>query len=105
MLQFRASFSYPATHGLSSLTYICKGVCTSFRVSKDKELGYYALGKKFCTTCDVWLGIHNKYCICCGSQFRTRPRDRRYKARLDVMSADSPRVVDRAIGSAVTGYS
>ena len=66
----------------------CHGVCsrhaqkkprgrpeiTKTSTTTPKKTSLYAMGLKFCLTCNVWLKWDGRFCMCCGVLLRTTPR-------------------------------
>ncbi|MGB6532199.1 MAG: hypothetical protein WBF33_29185, partial [Candidatus Nitrosopolaris sp.] len=50
---------------------------------KPVSLGRYATGQKRCQVCEVFLEWDGLFCPCCGNRLRTKPRNMKYKTKLD----------------------
>src|SRR5437588_538712 len=60
----------------------CKGICIRHKAQKPSNSGRYAIGQKRCQICEIFIKWDGIWCPCCGYRLRTRPRNKKYKARL-----------------------
>jgi hypothetical protein len=61
----------------------CKGRCIRLRAQKPTGVGRYMVGQKRCQVCDVFIMWDGFWCPCCGYRLRTRPRNKKYKSKLN----------------------
>ena len=61
---------------------VCKGVCIRHKASGPISYGRYAAGQKRCQICEIFIKWDGLWCPCCGYRLRTKPRNKKYKARL-----------------------
>ena len=57
-------------------------MCNALYGRKEKKMGRYETGCKYCIICAVWIRIDENFCPCCRTQLRTKPRTRKGKERL-----------------------
>jgi len=50
------------------MSYNCKGLCYKNEVSTEGNP--YAKGKKYCSTCEVYILSNTTRCICCNNVLR-----------------------------------
>jgi hypothetical protein len=60
----------------------CKGICIRHRAQKPSGSGRYVSGQKRCQICEIFIKWDGLWCPCCGYRLRTKPRNKKYKARL-----------------------
>jgi DNA-directed RNA polymerase subunit RPC12/RpoP len=60
----------------------CKGICIRHRAQKPSGSGRYTSGQKRCQICEIFIKWDGLWCPCCGYRLRTKPRNKKYKARL-----------------------
>jgi len=60
----------------------CKGICTRHKATVMPSQGRYKNGHKRCQVCDLFIICEGLFCPCCGGRLRTKPRNRKYKAKL-----------------------
>lgn len=58
---------------------VCKGTCVKYKTKKI--IGRYLSGKRWCSTCAVFMQCNNIRCFCCGYSLRTHPRNKKYKEK------------------------
>ncbi|MFB5599750.1 MAG: hypothetical protein ACE5SW_05925 [Nitrososphaeraceae archaeon] len=63
---------------------VCKGICVRHKALKPIDIGRYLSGQKRCQVCQVFMIWGGFYCPCCGYRLRTRPRNKKYKSRLNL---------------------
>ncbi|MGA9151880.1 MAG: hypothetical protein WBZ36_14980 [Candidatus Nitrosopolaris sp.] len=61
---------------------VCKGICIRHKALKPVGKGRYSTGQKRCQICETFLKWDGLWCPCCGYRLRTRPRNLKYKAKL-----------------------
>lgn len=62
----------------------CKGICIRHKAQKPlAHAGRYATEQKRCQICDIFIKWANNFCPCCGYRLRTKPRNLKYKAKLN----------------------
>jgi len=62
---------------------VCKGVeCLRHKASKPVSGGRYANGQKRCQICEIYINFKGDSCPCCHFRLRTKPRNLKYKAKL-----------------------
>lgn len=61
----------------------CKGICDTFPQTKVTK-HYYVGGNVFCRSCDIhyYKFFDGRYCPCCKSPVRTKPRKQKGKNRV-----------------------
>jgi uncharacterized paraquat-inducible protein A len=59
----------------------CKNICETF--PSAGKTGYYE-GIKFCSKCNRFMYSDNVFCLCCGSNLRVGPYDRKAKDKRKV---------------------
>ena len=66
----------------------CNGICQKYKVTKPHtEMGgRYNNGHKRCNECEIFIKWAGKYCPCCGTPLRTRPRNSKNKAELMIVN-------------------
>lgn len=58
----------------------CKGICYKYKVEKGNNAsGRYADGQKRCQSCDLFMRWDGRFCPCCGTRLRSKPRNTKYK--------------------------
>jgi predicted amidophosphoribosyltransferase len=60
----------------------CKGICVRHKAMKPVGIGRYSTGQKRCQICEIFLKWDELWCPCCGYRLRTRPRNLKYKTKL-----------------------
>ncbi len=65
----------------------CKGVCIRYKVKLSSTFkgtggGHYRKGHKRCQMCEIFMKVDGLFCPCCGFRMRTKPRSKKYKAKL-----------------------
>ena len=61
----------------------CKGICIRHKAQKPSGTsGRYTSGQKRCQICEIFIKWDGLWCPCCGYRLRTKPRNKKYKARL-----------------------
>jgi hypothetical protein len=60
----------------------CKGICIRHKAQKPVGSGRYVSGQKRCQICEIFIKWDGLWCPCCGYRLRTKPRNKKYKARL-----------------------
>jgi len=54
---------------------VCKGMCVRHKAGKPFGINSrYDLGQKRCSTCEIYINWDGKYCTCCSSALRTKPK-------------------------------
>jgi hypothetical protein len=61
---------------------VCKGICLRHKAMKPVGIGRYSTGQKRCQICEIILKWEASWCPCCGYRLRTRPRNLKYKTKL-----------------------
>jgi predicted amidophosphoribosyltransferase len=61
---------------------VCKGICVRHKAMKPVGIGRYSTGQKRCQICEIFLKWDELWCPCCGYRLRTRPRNLKYKTKL-----------------------
>jgi hypothetical protein len=61
---------------------VCKGICIRHKALKPVGEGRYVTGQKRCQVCEMFLNWNGLWCPCCGYRLRTKPRNLKYKAKL-----------------------
>jgi hypothetical protein len=61
---------------------VCKGICVRHKAIKPVATGRYSTGQKRCQMCEIFLKWDGLWYPCCGYRLRTRPRNLKYKAKL-----------------------
>jgi predicted amidophosphoribosyltransferase len=61
---------------------VCKGICVRHKAKKPVGTGRYSTGQKRCQVCEIFITWDGLWCPCCGYRLRTRPRNLKYKAKL-----------------------
>jgi predicted amidophosphoribosyltransferase len=61
---------------------VCKGIFLRHKAMKPVGTGRYSIGQKRCQVCEIFLTWEGLWCPCCGYRLRTRPRNMKYKAKL-----------------------
>lgn len=62
----------------------CNDVCKQYQAFHNKgryTTGRYSEGQKRCQECAIYLWWDGKYCPCCSTQLRTKPRNMGFKAK------------------------
>jgi hypothetical protein len=67
----------------------CKGICVGYRAQKPGRAGRYANGQKRCQVCEIFIKWDGLWCPCCRFRLRTRPRNTKYKERINVQESES----------------
>lgn len=60
----------------------CNGICQRFKAKFNFKTSRYGNGQKRCQNCAIFIIYAGKYCPCCNCTLRTKPRNRKYKAKL-----------------------
>lgn len=60
----------------------CKGVCIRHKTTEPLHIGQYASGKRRCQICEIFIKWDGFFCPCCGCRLRTKPRNKKYKRKL-----------------------
>jgi predicted amidophosphoribosyltransferase len=61
---------------------VCKGICVRHKAMKPVGTGRYSTGQKRCQVCEIFIKWDELWCPCCGYRLRTRPRNSKYKTKL-----------------------
>ncbi|WP_316506037.1 hypothetical protein [Nitrosopumilus sp.] len=64
---------------------VCKGICHRYRAKKPRMNSRYETGQKRCSQCEIFINWEGKYCPCCGSPLRTRPKGTNTRNRLTML--------------------
>lgn len=60
----------------------CNGICLKHKASGSFIGGRYRYGQKRCQVCDLFITWSGLWCPCCGYKLRSKPRNKKYKAKL-----------------------
>jgi predicted amidophosphoribosyltransferase len=62
----------------------CKGICSNHEVKSPYLIhsGRYELGQKRCSVCEVYLIWDKRFCPCCGTALRAKPRSSRGRNKM-----------------------
>lgn len=60
----------------------CKAICLKYKAVGNFTGGRYRHGQKRCQVCDVFIQWAGLWCPCCGYKLRSKPRNKKYKAKL-----------------------
>ncbi|WP_420546158.1 hypothetical protein [Nitrosopumilus sp.] len=63
----------------------CRGTCQRYKAKKPRTYGRYDAGQKRCSTCGIFINWEGKYCPCCGSPLRTKPKGTNARKRLMIL--------------------
>jgi len=62
---------------------VCKGIeCIKLKAKKPFNIGRYASGQKRCQICNLFIIYEGRFCPCCSTRLRQKPRGLKYKERL-----------------------
>ena len=61
----------------------CSTLCKKYRPKDVTGHDKYAQGQKRCSECMEYLDFEGKFCPCCGTVLRTKPRNPRLKRRME----------------------
>lgn len=68
---------------------VCNNLCSKYKDRKISGVGRYVRGVKRCQTCEIFIKWQGLWCPCCNMRLRTKPRNLKYKKRLNELSNDS----------------
>ncbi|PWU80605.1 MAG: hypothetical protein DLM72_11330 [Candidatus Nitrosopolaris wilkensis] len=71
---------------------VCKGICVRHKALKPVGIGRYSTGQKRCQICEIFLKWDGLWCPCCGYKLRTRPRNLKFKNRLQAKEIDKAKI-------------
>ncbi len=60
---------------------VCKGICHRYKAKTAANQPRYAKGQKRCSTCETFLYWDSFLCPCCGTQLRSKPKDKEQKRK------------------------
>ena len=60
----------------------CTEKCLKLKATGNFTGGRYKYGQKRCQVCDVFIQWEGIWCPCCGYKLRSKPRNKKYKAKL-----------------------
>lgn len=64
----------------------CKGICVKYKAKKSSYVsGRYVLGHKRCGTCEIFVNWDGKFCPCCNSPLRTKPKGTATREKLRIV--------------------
>lgn len=75
----------------------CKGTCTRYKAKKPVGIGRYAVGQRRCQICEIFMKWEGLWCPCCAYRLRTKPRNIKYKAKLQLVTLKNGDIVDTFI--------
>ncbi|MCZ6582346.1 MAG: hypothetical protein O6761_04150 [Thaumarchaeota archaeon] len=67
----------------------CRGICTRYKANGIPSRGRYKNGHKRCQPCDIFIVYEGRFCPCCDVRLRTKPRNKKYKAKLRKLNENS----------------
>src|SRR5215216_7771140 len=67
---------------LKRIKMVCKNICIRHRAQKPVGSGRYVIGQKRCQICEMFIQWDGLWCPCCGYRLRTKPRNIKYKQKL-----------------------
>ena len=59
------------------MTYVCNGVCDSFKIKKIANGFKYESGQKRCSICCIFMNTSGSRCPCCSALLRTKSRNKK----------------------------
>ena len=62
----------------------CKGICHRYKISKSPNMDLYESGQKRWVNCGIFIQTNQKFCPCCGTNLRTKPRKRSLNEKLRI---------------------
>jgi hypothetical protein len=74
----------------------CKGICIRHRAQRPAtSYGRYATGQKRCQVCSIFMKWDGAWCPCCGCRVRTKPRNSKFKQKLEQKLKTTRKVHDK----------
>jgi hypothetical protein len=65
----------------------CKGICIRHKVKKKFGGGWYDLGAKRCSVCNIFIKWDEIRCPCCNNVLRTQPNTGKDKEKLRIRAS------------------
>lgn len=59
----------------------CRNICEKYIAVKPTEIGRYLEGQRRCQVCERYITWEGLWCPCCSYRLRTKPRNKKYKAK------------------------
>jgi len=60
----------------------CNEICKRYKAIGRPSDGRYKSGQKRCQVCVIYIQWDGLYCPCCNNRLRSKPRNRKFKAKL-----------------------
>lgn len=67
----------------------CNNQCQKYKAERPRSGSRYRNGQKRCQVCDIYLNWDGLHCPCCNYRLRSKPRNIKFKQRLQEIRTDS----------------
>ena len=64
----------------------CKGTCSRHKAMRPSTGNRYLIGQKRCQVCQIFIDWQGLFCPCCGVRLRHKPRNKKFKEMMMMMS-------------------
>ena len=65
------------------MTQTCTGLCSRFKPNKLPGNTRYKIGQKWCSLCGLFFFSEEFTCPCCKTKLRSKPKNRKYRNKLN----------------------